>query len=477
MERRLAAIFFADLVGYSRRMEQDEQGTYTLVKSVLETIFEPTIASFNGRIIKVMGDCVMAEFPSVLDAVHCALSVQAELSDRNYDVDVEDQVAYRIGINLGDIILDGGDVYGDMVNIASRVESLAGPGEVWVTRPVRDQIRDRIDFPLEDRGCIKVKNISRPVRVFRLIDGEIAMPKRPMPGWITRGRLAFCGAALVGLFLFSDQLQTNRTPLSEAEPTLSEAEPTRIVGELADQKATLVPKSGSYVTRARTNLRRGPGTGFDVVRTVDPGTPFELTGLIEEKDGDWYKVRSGSGNEDLFVYSSLLSAVGEVGVREPEVPELIVLDEAWLSPQLEQTSDVIAAVSADVASQDEADRIWFKVVVDTSNGAWQDCGVYGRDSIHSIEVERAGTWTPVEVQNDPDLALKIRALDQEGGAVMEVWPFSRDWPESRKIPVKLSTLAPGSSGRAFSSRRAEAPLEVCGTFTVYVDVVEAPEEG
>ncbi|MEM9100275.1 MAG: adenylate/guanylate cyclase domain-containing protein [Pseudomonadota bacterium] len=467
MERRLAAVFFADLVGYSRRMEQDEPGTFVLVKSVLETIFQPQILQFKGRIIKVMGDCVMAEFPSVLDAVHCAISVQAALADRNVDLEPDDQVAYRIGVNLGDIILDGGDVYGEMVNIAARVESLAGPGEVWVTRPVRDQIRDRIDFPLEDRGSIKVKNISRPVRVFRLLAGDVDLPRRA--GWRLPTRLTICGAALAALLLFAGQLQFSQAPESEpSNAPLAEAAP--------ENPLALKPKSGSYVTLARTNLRQGPGTGFDVVRTVDPGTPFELSGLIEDENGDWYKVRGEDEDEDYFVFSRLLSPA-ETPQETVESSNQISLDVNESETSSAEQVEVVTSRAPDADMTEEADPIWFRVVVDASNGAWNDCGVYGGSSIHSLSPDQLNVWMPVSLKDGPDIALKVRALDEPQGVVIEVWPFSRDWPESRRIPVSLPGLQPGSSGRAFSSGRALAPLEFCGAFSVYVDVVEQPEEG
>ncbi|MEM8840367.1 MAG: adenylate/guanylate cyclase domain-containing protein [Pseudomonadota bacterium] len=469
MERRLAAIFFADLVGYSRRMEQDERGTFVLVKSIFETVFEPTIARFRGRIIKVMGDCVMAEFPSVLDAVNCAQSVQSEVANRNRGLEPKDQVAYRIGVNVGDIINDEGDVYGDMVNIASRVESLAGPREVWVTRPVRDQIRDRINVPLEDRGCIKVKNISRPVRVFRLVDGEIVQPERAQPGWITRNRLALGGVVVAGLLLFSGQLQTNHSLPPDPELEQAEFEAAEV------QTAVLLPKQGSYVTQSRTNLRLGPGTSFGVARTVAPGTPLELTGSVEEPDGDWYQVRGAASDDVFFVYSGLLTpATEETGVKS-ELPELNLHDDAWHSPTPERMSDVVASLSPELTTPEQEERIWFRLVLDTANSMWQDCDSYGSSSIHSMPRDQASTWKSVFLKDAPYFALKVRALDQVGRTAMEVWPFSHDWPESSSILIPLPALEPGNSARAFSKRRADAPLEVCGTFSVYVDVIEEPE--
>ncbi|MEM8791334.1 MAG: adenylate/guanylate cyclase domain-containing protein [Pseudomonadota bacterium] len=452
MERRLAAIFFADLVGYSSRMEQDETGTYALVKSVLSAVFEPQIAHHRGRIVKLMGDCVMAEFPSVLDAVHCALKVQSELAICNEDAEEEDRFSYRIGVNLGDIILDGQDLYGDMVNIASRVESLAGPGEVWVTRPVRDQIRDRVSLPLEDRGSIKVRNIARPVRVFRLVDDntETFSPAR-RSGWIVRNRTFLAAAALAGLMLYG-LLPTDGPERSENLPT------------------AVQPKSGSYVSRARANVRDGPGKEFDVLRTVDPGTNFELTGSIEEADGTWYRVRSDQDNKEGFVFSYLLVPAPAEGLAQsvPEHQEHEVTFSALHENEL----------PSDLAPEPEnaPERIWFSMSIDASNSAWQDCSVYGIGSVHSVEKESGGAWTSIHLKDRPEFDLKVRARHREEDTLMEVWPYSQDWPESRKMSIPLASIQPGVSGHAVSNRRALPPLAVCGRFWIHIDVLEEPEE-
>lgn len=464
MERRLAAIFFADLVGYSSRMEEDEPGTYALIKSVQTTVFEPQIAAFDGRIVKLMGDCVMAEFHSVLGAVHCALSIQRILAKRSLEARDGAEFAYRIGINLGDIILDDEDVYGDMVNIASRVEALAGPGEVWVTRPVRDQIRDRIETALDDRGCIQVKNISRPVRVFRLLDEPEARPVPSAPRRRAGGRLALGAAALTGCLIVEGLSVRDAAP-----PPLS-----------TSQVAGIEPRNGRYVTRVRTNLRLGPGTEHDVARTVAPGTPFEMTGLIDGGDGEWLQVRSSESDGEYFVFANLLSPAPERTDPEPATDPFAILDD--LLEPLEIPADEVALRPAAENPPVEpgisgADRIWFRVVIDTAGGSWQDCIVYGHGSVHSIVPSPDGSWTPVDLADLPGIDLRVRARARTGGAVVDVWPFSREWPESRALSIPLASTEPGSSGRAFSKGRALRPLEFCGRFSVFVDVVDEPEEG
>lgn len=168
VQRRLAAILAADVVGYTRLMGKDETGTLERLKAALNNIVRPSIDHHEGRIFKTMGDGVLAEFPSVIDAVNCAAAIQAEMCADRGEEPPDEQIRFRIGINLGDVIVDEDDIYGDGVNVAARLESLAEPGSICISRQVRDQIRDKLSFALEDMGDIEVKNVARPVRVFRV---------------------------------------------------------------------------------------------------------------------------------------------------------------------------------------------------------------------------------------------------------------------------------------------------------------------
>jgi adenylate cyclase len=162
--RRLAAILAADVVGYSRLMGEDEEGTLAALKTLWGDLSHPKIKEHNGRIVKTTGDGLLVEFGSVVDAVRCAVEVQREMAERNTAIPAERRIEFRMGINLGDIIKDRGDIYGDGVNVAARLEALAEPGGICVSRV--DQVRDKLDFVFEDRGEQQVKNIARPVRVF-----------------------------------------------------------------------------------------------------------------------------------------------------------------------------------------------------------------------------------------------------------------------------------------------------------------------
>jgi adenylate cyclase len=168
VERRLAAILTADMAGYSRLMGADEEGTHARLKGHRRALVDPKIAEHHGRIVKNTGDGWLAEFPSVVDAVRCAVEVQRGMAERNAATPSEQRIEFRVGINLGDVIVEGDDIFGDGVNITARLEALAEPGGICVSRVVRDQVRDKLDFAFEDIGEQQVKNIARPVRVYRV---------------------------------------------------------------------------------------------------------------------------------------------------------------------------------------------------------------------------------------------------------------------------------------------------------------------
>ena len=176
--RRLAAILAADVAGYSRLMGADEEGTLERLKGLRRELVDPKIAEHKGRIVKTTGDGLLVEFPSVVDAVRCAVEVQQAMPERNAGVAVDNRIELRIGINLGDVIVEGDDLYGDGVNIAARIEALADAGGVFVSNTVHDHVRDRLPFLFEDLGEQQVKNIARPVRAYRV--GP--RPSRPPAG-------------------------------------------------------------------------------------------------------------------------------------------------------------------------------------------------------------------------------------------------------------------------------------------------------
>jgi adenylate cyclase len=188
VERRLAAILAADVAGYSRLMGADEEGTLAALRAIRRELIDPKIAEHKGRIVKTTGDGMLVEFPSVVEAVAYAVALQRGMAERNAPIPNDRRIEFRVGINLGDVIVEDGDIFGDGVNIAARVEGLAEPSGVCVSGLVYDQVRGRLECGFEDTGEQYLKNIARPVRVYRIrLDREprptdgptLALPDKP----------------------------------------------------------------------------------------------------------------------------------------------------------------------------------------------------------------------------------------------------------------------------------------------------------
>src|SRR5215471_4981642 len=183
VERRLTAILAADVAGYSQLMGVDEEGTHKHLKAHLSELVDPKIRQHHGHIIKNTGDGLLAEFVSVVDAVRCAAEIQRGMATRNADIPQEKRIDFRIGINVGDMIIDSGDIFGDGVNIAARLEGIAEPGGICVSGRVQEDAQGRVDVAFEDQGEQQLKNIARPVRVFRvriLADDAFELPTSPL---------------------------------------------------------------------------------------------------------------------------------------------------------------------------------------------------------------------------------------------------------------------------------------------------------
>jgi adenylate cyclase len=179
VERKLTTILAADVAGYSRLMNADEEGTLARLKAHRRELIDPRIAEHRGRIIKTTGDGLLLEFPSVVDAVRCANDVQNTMHERNLDVPIERRIEFRVGINIGDVIIEGDDIYGDGVNVAARLEALATPGSIWVSQAVRDQVIDKLNAQFADMGEHLLKNIPRPLRVYRISVGTSSLELSP----------------------------------------------------------------------------------------------------------------------------------------------------------------------------------------------------------------------------------------------------------------------------------------------------------
>ena len=167
-ERKLAAILAADVVGYSRMVGEDEAGTIARLKALRKDFIEPLIAEYHGRIVKLMGDGALVEFASAVDAVECAVAVQNGVAEWEAAVPDDRRLAFRIGINVGDIIVEDGDILGDGVNVAARLEGLAEPGGICIARNVWNQVKAKLGLPFEPMGEHRVKNIAEPITVYRI---------------------------------------------------------------------------------------------------------------------------------------------------------------------------------------------------------------------------------------------------------------------------------------------------------------------
>ncbi|MGH6933736.1 MAG: adenylate/guanylate cyclase domain-containing protein, partial [Dongiaceae bacterium] len=182
VQRRFTTILAADVVGYSRLMEQDESGTMARLRARRHEVLKPLVAQYDGRIFKFMGDGVLIEFASVVNAVECAVKLQNAMQAQDAGAPAPQRIALRIGINLGDVIVEGGDLYGDGVNLAARLEALAEPGGICVSGDVYRHVRNKLQLDFQDLGEQKVKNIAEPVRAYRVETGDAGPNSVEAPG-------------------------------------------------------------------------------------------------------------------------------------------------------------------------------------------------------------------------------------------------------------------------------------------------------
>ena len=223
MERRLTAILAADVVGYSRLMGEDEVGTLERLQKCRRELVDPTIGEFHGRIVKLMGDGALVEFASVVDAVHCAAAIQRRLTDHDQGAAEARRIRFRIGVNLGDVIVEGNDIYGDGVNVAARLEGLAEPGGICISGTAFDHVTNKVDVGFASLGEKRLKNIADPVRVYRVLlnPGKVgkiaAKPYRPRPRTVI---LAGIGALALASLAFVFEWQKRSIPQRPAVAVL-----------------------------------------------------------------------------------------------------------------------------------------------------------------------------------------------------------------------------------------------------------------
>ncbi|MEM0988823.1 MAG: adenylate/guanylate cyclase domain-containing protein [Pseudomonadota bacterium] len=461
MERQLFAIMAVDLAGYSRFMHRDEAGTFARLQSNLNQVILPAISAHDGEVIKLIGDGVLAQFVSVIGAVKAAVKIQKQLADHCPDTDDDDLWRYRIGIHLGDVIVSQQDIFGDGVNLAARVEGLAPPGGICITRAVRDQVRDRLSYYLQDAGQVSVKNVDRPLRVFRVVfDAAEAAQLRGHDRARLRRRVGpVVAATLAGALVLTSPalIDVVAPPATPPLPTTNEPLPDYAVR--AD--------TGLLQVRASANLRRGPGLDYPRMGNAAAGDTLRLTGTARRDGAIWYRVvlsDDAPPNRASFIHGDLVVPF--------QGPALAIQEDA--APLFEVTP--VVAVPQEPESEPEVAPLqptWVQVGLDVSGSLYNDCRHYLSDPIPLTASN--GGWTAVPFSQGPEFSVRARLRGEGERPVIDVWPYATEWPVDDGVSIHLAAGSPGAGGRAFTGKGAPAPLHFCGRAVIYVQVVEEPE--
>jgi class 3 adenylate cyclase/TolB-like protein/tetratricopeptide (TPR) repeat protein len=385
--RRLAAIVSADVAGYSRLMEEDESGTLATLKAHRRDLIDPKIAEYEGRIVKTTGDGLLLEFPSVVEAVRCAVDVQRGMAERNANVAADRRIEFRVGINVGDVILDGEDIYGDGVNVAARLQALAEPGRTFVSKVVRDQVLDKLGFAFEELGAQHVKNIVRPVEVYRILDdapeatvqSQRAVDRAAMSLRITRGARWSMGAAaalIIAAIALWYAFNQPKTPAAVAGPPLmsvavmpftpaSTSADDELLAERLTQDVTAGIERARWSAVASHGLvvakyKGKPNDPRAVGRDLNVRYLFEGE-LSRQKDADVVMARLIETMSGATVWSARLAAPTPLG--DPDKTELVAqLSNRLRSALYEAEEKRVARLPVTGASAAEtvlhANRLW-----------------------------------------------------------------------------------------------------------------------
>jgi TolB-like protein/class 3 adenylate cyclase/tetratricopeptide (TPR) repeat protein len=337
MDRKLAAILAADVVGYSALMEQDEQGTFERVKAGRKELFEPEIARHHGHIFKLMGDGLLAEFSSVMDAVECAVALQAGIAERNAAVPEDQRFQVRIGVNLGEVIVEGDDRFGEGVNIAARLEQIAEPGGIYVSGKVAKEVEKKLAFAFEAIGEQRVKNIVEPVAVYRVnLHGQarrrLIKARHLRSGWLVAAGLVVLAMVAAGAALgiqgwwkspgaAVDQASIAVLPFDNlgGDPKWE-----RIADGITEDIITDLSQANQVLVIARHSTNVYKGKAVDVRQVgADLGVRYVLTGSLQANDGrvrittqlvdtttgtDVWSERYDRSDEDIFAVESDVTA-------------------------------------------------------------------------------------------------------------------------------------------------------------------------
>ena len=452
MERRLAAILSSDVVGYSRAMGVDEAGTLETLKSHRREVIDPKAAQYGGRTIKLMGDGALMEFASVVDAVAFAVEVQCAMAERNAELPEDRRLLYRVGINLGDIIVEGDDIFGDGVNIAARLQALAAPGGICISRAVHTQVRGKLDLTFEDLGAQTVKNIAEPVPIFRVaLDERAAGLTTPVVAasverrsrWLQRAAaLALVLIAAVGLVIW--------------QPWAPEFEPASV-----EKMAYPLPDRPSIAVLPFDNLSGDPEQDYfaDGIteNVITELSRFRNLFVIARNSTVTYKggaVKVREVSEELGVQYILKGSVQRANERvriSAQLIDAITGRHLW-AERYDRDLDDLFAVQDDVTRQIVA-------TLATEGGlladAWQKRTVRkGTESLKAYDLdlrgwEAYGLWTKEDFARAKDLFERAIAADPDYArpyanlALTLVWEVYSKWAteESLNRAVELAKEA------------------------------------
>ena len=418
MERRLAAILAADVVGYSRLMGADEAGTLARLKALHEELMRPKIAERKGRIVKLMGDGLLAEFPSVVEAVNCAIDIQRAMPDRELEVAKEQRIGLRIGVNLGDIIVEGNDIYGDGVNVAARLEGLAEPHGICISGGAFDAIDGKISAPFKDIGPQAVKNIAKPMRAYRL---RVGFEQRPQP------------SSEVDVLTLPDKPSVAVLPFAN----LSDGEDLEYFADgITEEIITTLSKVSKLFVIARNSTLVYKGRAVDI-REVgrEQGVQYVLEGSVR------------SGGQRVRVTAQLIEATTGRHLwaqrYDREVGDILVLQD-------DVTKEIVSALQVELTEGEQAHL----AAQGTRNAeAWQ-LTFEGRDLVHEHHkdtVQKGRILLEQAVRLDENYALAWSALAEAH------WKEARNegWSAS---PERSLELAVDTSDRALALDSANASI-------------------
>jgi len=441
MERRLTAILATDVVGYSRLMELDEAGTLAALKAHRQELIDPAIAEHHGRIVKLMGDGTLVEFASVVDAVASAIAIQSGMAERNEELPEDRRIEFRIGVHLGDVMIEGDDLYGDGVNVAARLEGLAEPGSICLSQQAYDQVETKLDFNVQDLGEQQVKNIARPIRAYRVLrEGEAPTPHEPPARYgLSGGRLI--GSVAVVVVIVAALIA------GWWQPWAPDVEPASI-----ERMAFPLPDKPSIAVLPFTNMSDDPeqdyfadGITEDLITDLS-----KLSGLfvIARNSSFAYKgqqVKIRQVAEELGVRYVLEGSVRRAGDQVRINAQLIdattgghlwaerydgALDDVF-DLQDRVTQQIVAALAISLTGEEQAQQ----ALHDTENAAAHDAYLQGWARYKLLTPEALATAIPFfeeALRLDPNYAQAHAALASlYWDVVQNDWAFDLNMPSIR----------------------------------------------